>query len=81
MRVACAFDHAGVPLRETVLKAVHEAGQVAQVVVGGCIDRRVVAVDPLQCRCRQEVGHDYVVKRISLQLAGIECGQVGKGHG
>ncbi|MCB0866131.1 MAG: RpiB/LacA/LacB family sugar-phosphate isomerase [Solirubrobacterales bacterium] len=26
MRVACAFDHAGVPLRETVLKAVHEAG-------------------------------------------------------
>ncbi len=26
MRIACAFDHAGVPLRATVLAAVHEAG-------------------------------------------------------
>jgi ribose 5-phosphate isomerase B len=26
MRIACAFDHAGVPLRETVLEALRDAG-------------------------------------------------------
>ena len=26
MRIACAFDHAGVPLKETVLEAITEAG-------------------------------------------------------
>lgn len=40
MRIACAFDHAGFPLRETVLGAVAEAGHEA-------IDLGVTSADPV----------------------------------